>query len=187
MKTMLLSLFAVCLIFFNATAQNDSDNTRLIDDTLITSSGYRVVIGQDVKLGTGTLPYGDFKYIGFSQTSFMGSNNPRQQTVGKNWSGHLFKVKRFRVDGNKKRGYTYRLILGGGNIVNYECDIERAIAAGEIIVPDEFKPKSNIVVEVKSKISIADELGKLKKLLDEGVLTQAEYDLEKKKLLEQKQ
>jgi len=158
---------------------------KIVNDTLFTSSGYKVVIGQDVKLGTGTLPYGDFKFIGFSQTSFMGGN---RQTVGKNWSGHNFKVKKFRQDGNTKRGYTYKLILGGGNIVNYECDIERAIAAGEIIVPDEFKQKpQTVIVELKQPLSVADELNKLKKLYDDGVLTQEEYEAQKKKLLEGKQ
>jgi len=37
-----------------------------------------------------------------------------------------------------------------------------------------------------ANISVADELLKLKKLLDEGVLTQQEFDAQKKKLLEPK-
>ena len=179
----LLLLILVSNLPFHSYSQTDS-LPIIIGDTLFTSSGYKIVVGQDVKLGTGTLPYGEFKYIGFSQTSFMGGS---RETLGKNWSGHLFRVKRFRQDGNKKRGYKYVLILGGGNIVNYECDIERAIAAGEIVVPDEFKHKEKITVEVKPSFSVADELAKLKKLYDDGVLTKEEYDSQKKKLLEGKQ
>ena len=36
---------------------------------------------------------------------------------------------------------------------------------------------------VNSRISVADELTKLKTLLDQGVLTQAEFEAQKKKLL----
>lgn len=164
-----------------------AQETRVIDDTLYTANGFKIVVGDDVKLGTGTMPNGSYKYINFSQLSFMGGNNRNNNgDLGKNWNGHKFRVKYFRKDGTKKRGFTYKLILGGGNIVNYECDIESAIAVGEIIVPEEYRPKSNIVVEVKQNFSIADELAKLKKLLDDGVLNQEEYDIQKKKLLEQK-
>jgi hypothetical protein len=64
-------------------------------------------------------------------------------------------------------------------------DVENAITFGELIVPVEFRPKKeSVVVEVKQQTSVADELKKLKALLDDGTLTQEEYDAQKKKLLE---
>lgn len=179
-QSTLLLLFITVSLF--ATAQ--SDLPKVVEDTLFTTSGYNIITKQDIKLGMGSLPNGDFKYVTTSSTALFGSGNGPEGAKRK-MGGHLFKVKRFRTEGSKKRGYTYYLVLGAGDIVNYECDIESAITAGEIIIPDEFKTKpKDIVVQVKQEVSIADELTKLKKLLDDGVLTKDEYDAQKKKLLE---
>ena len=100
---------------------------------------------------------------------------------------HEYKVVRIEKRGNKKNGYSYYPIINVGAI-RYEVDIENAISVGEIVVPDEFKPKKEgPVVVVKQEVSVADEIAKLKKLLDDGVLTQAEFDAQKKKLLDKNQ
>lgn len=165
-----------------ALSHGQDELPKLIKDTLTTTSGFKIVAGTDVKLGTGTLPNGDFKYISISAGSWaaLSDASMRDMHVGRRYNGHLFHVKRFRVDGNKKRGYTYSLILGGGNISNYDCDIESAIAAGEIVVSDEFKPKVAGSVPASSS---ADELKKLKDLYDSGALTKDEYDSAKKKII----
>lgn len=154
----------------------------IVDDTLITTSGFRAVAGTDIKLGVGTLPNGDFKYITESSLSIMSLNEPsrRPPALGRKLSGHLFRIKKFRKEGSKKRGFTYYLILGGGNLVNYECDVENAIASGELVVPEEFRPKLS---QGDPTTSPADELKKLKGLLDAGAITQNEYDSAKKKIL----
>ncbi|CAM4379292.1 SHOCT domain-containing protein [Cytophagaceae bacterium 50C-KIRBA] len=182
-KFLLLAIF-IFLTSFNSFAQ-ETELPKIENDTLYTLSGYKIYEGQDLKLGSGSLPNGDFKYITISTTSWLTAGAPSQGAVGRKWNGHLFKVKKFRKEGTKKRGFTYYLILGGGNIVNYECDIESAIAFGEVVVPEKYRPnKSNgTVVEIKHELSIGDELAKLKKLLDDGVLTKEEYDALKKKLL----
>ena len=174
------------MIFSKSFSQeNNSELPRIDKDTLFTTSGYKIVNGQDIKLGTGSLPYGDFKYISISSTSWLTAGSTNQEPVGRKWNGHLFKVKKVRKEGTKKRGFTFYLVLGGGNIVNYECDIESAIATGEIVVPEEYRLKQKaVVVEIKQPISVADELTKLKKLYDDGVLTKEEYEAQKKKLLE---
>jgi hypothetical protein len=170
----------VIIITFSGNAQN-SDLPKVVGDTLITTSGYKAIVKDDLKLGVGTLPNGNFKYIQTSSASWVTAGGS-QITVGKAWSGHLFRIKKIRKQGSDKRGYTYWLVLGGGNIVNYECDIENAIASGEVVVPDEFKPKMSSTIVI-SNISVSDELVKLKKLLDDGILTKEEYDTQKKKLL----
>lgn len=157
---------------------------RIERDTLFTTSGYKIVDGADLKLGKGSLPNGDFKHISVSDRNWA-TMGAKQEAVGRKWNGHKFRVKKFRKEGNKKRGYTYYVILGGGNIVNYECDIESAIADGEIEVPAEYQKKDTPeTVVVKQEVSGADEIKKLKQLYDEGILTKEEYEAKKKKILE---
>ncbi len=194
MKSYLL-LFALTLLISKSYSQ-DSDTTlpRLVKDTLFTMSGYKIVVGQEINLGTGSTPDGDFKFIrrnssGFGTMMVMTDNNSynkSQLSLPRNLAGHKGKVAKIVTRGNKKIGIKYEPLVtfGAGR---YEIDVDNAIAAGEIIVPDEFKPKpktATTVVEVKQQVSVADELTKLKKLLDDGVLTKEEYEAQKKKLLE---
>lgn len=192
MKIRLLIIF--CAFLFSAAYSQDSELPKIIGDTLFTTSGYNIVEGQEIKVGRGTMVDGDFKYIRtnsssiFAYYSTTGYNNQANSANAfpRRNSGLKYKIKSVEKRGNKKHGYVYYAKIGSG-IVNYEIDVENAIESGELMVPDEFKPKSkeNItVVEVNSKISVADELIKLKKLLDDGVLTQEEYNEQKKKVLE---
>lgn len=191
----LLTVLSLTLFFSSAFSQeSDSTLPRIVKDTLFTTSGYKIVEGQEVKIGTGTMPDGDFKFIRtnasslfayYSTTGYQNQANaanafPRSQ------AGLKYKIKSVEKRGNKKHGYVYYAKLASG-LKKYEIDVENAIATGELSVPDEFKPKPKqqaVTVEVKQQISVADEIAKLKKLLDDGVLTQEEYDAQKKKLLE---
>lgn len=152
-------------------------------DTLFTTSGFNVIVGMDLKLGAGSLPNGDFKYVAISASSWANimDASMSKSGIGRRYSGHLVRVKKFRKDGNKKRGYVYNVIIGGGNIANYDCDIENAIASGEVVVPDEFKPK--LAGSSPATPDPADQLKKLKGLYDSGALTKEEYDSAKKKVL----
>jgi hypothetical protein len=156
---------------------------RVLKDTLFTTSGFRMVAGTDIKLGTGTLPNGDFKYVSISASSWANISDPSMSKsgIGRRYNGHLVHVKKFRKDGNKRRGYVFYAIVGGGNIVNYDIDVESAIASGELVVPDEFRPKTT--TPAATAVSPADELKKLKDLLDSGAITKDEYDSTKKKIL----
>lgn len=139
------------------------------------------------------MPDGDFRFIRtnsaslFAYHSNTGYNGLANQanSFPRNQSGLTYKVKRIEQRGSKKHGYVYYVIIGG--LVAYEIDVENAITSGELVVPDEFKPKpktATTVVEVKQPLSLADELAKLKKLYDDSVLTKDEYEAAKKKLLE---
>jgi hypothetical protein len=151
-------------------------------------------VGQNIHLGAGTTPDGDFKFIrrnssGFGTMMVTTDNNAYNKSelsLPRNMAGHQGKVVKIVTRGNKKIGITYEPLVTFG-MGRYEIDVENAIASGEIIVPDEFKPKpktSATVVEIKQQMSVADELTKLKKLRDDGVLTNEEYEAQKKKLLE---
>lgn len=189
-------LFFATLLIISKSFSQDSDSSlpRIFKDTLFTTSGYKIVVGQDINIGTGATPDGDFKFIrrnssGFGTAMIMTDNNSynkSQLSLPRNMAGHKGKVVKIVTRGNKKIGITYEPLITFGS-GRYEIDVDNAIATGELVVPDEFKPKAKTattVVEVKQQISVADELVKLKKLLDDGVLTQEEYDAQKKKLLE---
>lgn len=173
---------------------NNSELPRINNDTLFTTSGFKILDGEKIKIGTGSMPDGDFRFIRtnsaslfryYSTTGYNGLAN-QANSLPRSQSGLTYKIKRLEKRGNKRHGYVYYAIIGSG-MVNYEMDVENAISAGEIVVPDEFKPKPKTqVVEVKQQISVADEIAKLKKLYDDGVLTKDEYDAQKKKLLDQK-
>lgn len=168
-------------------AQSDSISKNM--DTLYLISGYKIIVGQDLKIGSGSTPNGSFKYIRsntsslFAYTSQTTNNADNANNLPRDMSGMSLKVKRIEKRGSKKMGYVYYPILKK-SLLAYECDIRNAIISNEIEVPDEFKPKEKPVVII-SKISAADEILKYKKLMDAGVLTKEEFETKKKKLLEE--
>lgn len=194
MKILITVLTAIAISTSAFCQDNDSTLPKIVNDTLFTTSGYKIVEGQEIKIGTGAMPDGDFKFIRRNSASLFNytSNNGYQNQANaanafpRSQAGLKYKIKSVEKRGNKKRGYVYYAKIGAG-LINYEIDVENAISSGELNVPDDFKPKSKttaVVVEVKQQVSIADELIKLKKLYDDGVLTKEEYEAQKKKLLE---
>ena len=190
MKKAIIIVLLTALI--EATYCQDSTLPKIENDTLFTTSGYKIVKKQMIKIGTGTMPDGDFKYIRASASSIISmtsthgdrsADNARRAFPRHN-SGTTFPVRRIDKLGNKKHGYVYYAKIGSA-IIDYEIDVENAIASGEIVVPEEYKPKpKNQVIEVKQQISVADELAKLKKLLNDSTLTKEEYEAQKKKILD---
>ncbi len=75
-------LFFATLFFFANSYSQDNDSTlpKVVEDTLFSTSGYKIVIGQDLNIGTGATPDGDFKFIrrnssGFGTAIIMSDNN----------------------------------------------------------------------------------------------------------------
>lgn len=118
--------------------RDTSDKKR---DGLILSNGKVIWEGEQIKCGRGTLPNGDFKYIHTAPASWLNMMtlshaNPLGEAyspIGRSYSGLNLDVKKIQKQGNKKRGFKYYLKVGGGNIVNYMCEIEDALASGEIV------------------------------------------------------
>ncbi|MFB6453758.1 SHOCT domain-containing protein [Chitinophaga sp. Hz27] len=191
------NLFFVCCCSMIAVAGYAQDGGSLLpkieNDTLFTTSGFTLARGQEVKMGVGSMPDGDFKFIRVNAASFFAYHSTsgyqglanQANALPRSQSGLVFKIKAIEARGDRKHGYVYYAKFGWA-MRNYEIDVENAIATGELTVPDEYKPKGKgltATVDNKPAVSVADELTKLKKLLDDGVLTQEEYNQQKKKLL----
>ena len=183
-------------IVFSTISVFGQKESKFENDILTTSTGFQIKEGDNLKLGIGSADDGAFNFIRVNANSLFRTYSPNglntrgaaaNNALPSNYSGLNIEVARIEKRGSQKRGYVYYAIVKVGNMIRYEMDVENAILKEEIIIPDEFKPlskKTQNVVEVKQQISLADELTKLKKLQDDGVLTKEEYELQKKKLLE---
>jgi hypothetical protein len=182
------SLFTLLLCFtaIAVHSQAQDSGSKINGDTLVTTMGFKIIKGNDLKIGVGTMPDGDFKYIRTnsasllnytSSTGYQGLAN-QANALPRSSSGQTMKVIRVESRGNKKRGFVNYVVLGG--FKRFEVDVDNAITTGELVVPNEFKPK---VAGAIATISSADELKKYKELLDSGAITQAEYDAKKKQIL----
>lgn len=165
------------------------------EDTVWLSDAVRFIVGHDVRVGSGSTDDGSFKYIRISSASwthFSSSDGANSRAANEaislpvTFSGLKMHIKKLRVVGNKKRGYVIYLVLGGGTLTNYECDIVQAVKYGEIDCKNcesMRKSKINTTTIINNGQSTADELAKLKKLKDDGVLTEDEFQIQKAKLL----
>ncbi|GAC1311683.1 MAG: hypothetical protein NVSMB24_31700 [Mucilaginibacter sp.] len=162
------------LFFYNAYAQRQYK--------AINGITYR--IGDTVKLGLGSSPGGTFLYLqmgGWAAVmSYDVNKGPNQMNIGRGYANTaviIKKIKSGKISGVEK----YWFVVGGSNLTNYNLFIDEAIQVCEVVPcqsPDTFTGQQS----AEDKF---DKLKKLKALLDSGAITRAEYDEQKKKLLEQ--
>ncbi len=168
-------LFLFCLLAsLNSVAQ------KLTEYRAINGVNYK--IGDTVKLGRGSAPNGTFMYLQMGGwgaiMSYDADKGANQLNIGRAYANTaviIKKIKFYAISGVQKMTFT----VGGGNITNYVLTIDDAIQACEVVpCQDPNNPNNQSAAS-----SVADELIKWKKLLDQGAITQAEYDAQKKKLL----
>lgn len=148
-------------------------------DSIVCSNGWVIKVGQNINLGTGSMADKSFAYVGTAPNLLSTIPIP----LGSSYAGLNLTVKRI-VEKKFKGAKKIELVVGGGNIVNYRVQIEQAIEFGEILPPIEFRKKTEPQVIIQNNSSVADELAKLKKLYDNGILSKEEFEAQKKKLLE---
>ena len=137
MKKILL----VLTITFFATTGFCQDLPRIEHDTLYTKSGYNVTEGMLVRLGTGSNSVdGSFLFVKRNED---GPYNDYKNILPASWKDVRMHVYRVTKRGNKKNGYTYYALLLAHSGPKVQVDLDRAIKAGEIIVPDSIKTTSN--------------------------------------------
>lgn len=172
-------LFLICLLFtpiFSFSQQNEFGH--VIKDTLFLNNGAKFVEGQKLKLAYGSGANKTFEFIALSPYSIAGALKLESR-----WSNHEMVIKKFTSYGTKKTGHKLYIVLGGGNLSPYWCDIVSAMDNGEVIVPGINDKKTSTAIMQQAPSSAADELKKLKELFDNGALTKDEYDSAKKKIL----
>lgn len=202
MKKLLFTLL-LCPVFSKA----QQILPRFENDTLFTSSGYKIYKGQILHLANGSSAAGYFRFIKFH--SSMARNDTYTLQNGSILVNRLRNYKNSGGDNQNIRVAGTATLTDGRKIeVDFFFDFEKAIESpdrlpNELTVPEEFKNKrvEPVIKEVKKqvapeeikkpdtpedlkKILIADEIKKLFDLYKAGALTKEEYEAQKKKLLE---
>jgi hypothetical protein len=138
------------------------------------SNGVTYHVGDTLRLGRGTKSDGSFLYV--EDRGII--PNPRSvRTLPKEFDnvGAIIKsMRKMTVNGIDK----YMFMVNPGGPMRYSVFIDDAIGACEVKPCAADSPKQQTG-------SVADEIKKLKSLLDAGAITQSEYDKQKKKLLNQ--
>jgi hypothetical protein len=190
-----ISLF----LFLNAFSQdstfqkvfnNKKDAERAIKgNRYISSVGWEIKVDDNIKLGKGSMPDKTFAFI-TEMPNLLTYNQYKDYDNSKlshTYNGRDAKIADFYVAGTRKSGFYIIAKIKVGQLSRYVVDIENSIDVNELEVPAQYvkiKKTDAPTVVVKQEISVGDELAKLKKLYDDGVLTKEEYELQKKKLLE---
>ena len=152
---------------------------RFENDTLYTTSGYKIYKGQKLQFAQGTGTKGAFRFVKLSP----GNNSTTTQFTNKTII--VQKLRDFNISG-LGNGYitiSSKIEFSDGSKlpVMFDLVFDRAIESfpglpSELIVPEEFKKTT--------PSSIADEIAKLYKLYQDSILTKEEFDKLKKKLIE---
>ncbi len=169
-KLLLLGIFS--FVFVSANAQKVEKLKKYK-----ASNGIIYKVGDQIKLGRGSGANGAFVYVTMGGWAMIESG--KITPLAPSNAGLIVKIKKIKKYNYKHYKGVY-FTVGGGNITNYNIDIENAIAAGEIQSPINKKLTQEKNNNNNDKY---DELLKIKKLFDMGVLTKEEYEAEKKKIL----
>lgn len=145
-------------------------------DEYTASNGTTYKVGDEITLGRGSDTDGSFVYVKMGGWAVM-SMTPEELRLPAANANLIVTIKKIKkYDTKRLRGIQFT--VGGGNITNYTMDIENAIATCEIKDCKEEGTVANATLPDRY-----DQLAKLKKLYDDGVLTEEEYEIEKEKIL----
>ncbi len=150
-----------------------------------TAAGTVVHVGDTLRLGRGTLATGEFQYVYVPANVFTGSP---QINFSSQMSNLSVRVKDLRFQQSKNYGNKTVAVVKA-NTLNGCVDLDAAESAGELITANTRRAAVSATVPVPTAapagaaLSTADELLKLKKLYDQKILTKAEYEAQKVRLL----
>jgi len=151
---------------------------RYENDTLYTSSGFKIYKGQTLQFGKGTGTNGRFRYV-----------NIKSETPYATLANNSIVIKKLKNFGISVLGNGYIEIIGritykdgSKGSIDIHMAFDRAIEnspdlPSELIVPDEYRNRQ--------QLNVADEIRKLDNLYKAGIITKEEFEARKKKLLEQ--
>ncbi|GAB4052470.1 SHOCT domain-containing protein [Spirosoma litoris] len=192
MKSILTTLlFTSTIAVYSQPVTADEMREKRVDSDRL-SAGYQTSIpgwviknGDTLTFGKASLPNKQFAFIyenpaGFGTTYVNGRMVYRY--MESNYAGKRGIVKDLVQNGTKRQGFKMCAVVGVGMPVRYYTELDNAIEAGEIVPPAQFR---SVGSQPTKNGSVADELIKLKQLLDAGAITQDEFNSQKKKLLNQ--
>ncbi|KZS41870.1 hypothetical protein AWE51_00040 [Aquimarina aggregata] len=130
-------------------------------------------VGDRIKMGQGSSADGNFVYL--KMAGWM-AGSPDAVPIGSAYASMELKIKKIKRYNQKMFKGVY-FTIGGGNLVNYNLDIENAISTCEV---ENCTKKTEAKVVTEDKY---DQLKKIKKLFDDGILSENEYNTEKTKIL----
>ena len=175
--------FVFVLFLYPLISIAQKPGARFENDTLYTTSGYKIYKGQIIQLASGTAENGKkFRFIKY-QNGGLTLEAARFQ----NTSILVKKLSDFTISGlgNRYIGISGTITYRDGSKSKIEIDLnfDRAInnfagLPAEIVVPEEFRNKL-------PEGGIIDEIERLYRLYKEGALTKEEYEALKKKIIEQ--
>ncbi len=146
-------------------------------------NGKTYKVGDTVKVALGSMPDGNFKYIQASPLiPTPPTRNNNSLSARKDFANTITIIRKIKKNANLSGAEKVLFNVKVRGPITYDIWIEEAIAACEI-TPCVNNTKSAPINTGQG--SVADELLKLKTLLDAGALTQAEFDAQKKRLLAQ--
>ena len=183
-----ITLLFVLLFTYFVNAQENSFDGK----TLILKNGGSITVGEDLTLGKGTKDNGYFRYIEVNSQSMMRAYN----TNGTNWGVQdansmssqyndlKGKVIKIQERGNRRTGKKWYAVIGVGDVRRYQVDIENALISGEILVEGSTLGKKELEPKTENQmVSKADELLKIKTLLEDGLITEEEFNQMKSEIL----
>lgn len=169
MKSIILTILTISISLLG-----NSQIPKFENDTLYTTSGFKIYKGQKLQFAKGTGNNGTFRFVK------LPSGNSKT-TIFTDKTIVVQKLNDFNIS---SLGIAYIRIIskiefndGSNLLVNFDLVFDRAIESfpglpSELIVPEEFKKKT--------LPSIADEISKLYKLYQDSVLTKEEFEKLKK-------
>ena len=148
-------------------------------ETYTASNGKTYKIGDTVRVALGSMPDGNFKYVQVSPPLFAPpTRNSSSLSARRDFANTNVIIRKIKKSAQLSGSEKIVLNVKVRGLVTYDIWIEEAIAACEVTP---CAAKSTTIATG----SVADELLKLKKLLDAGAITTDEFNAQKKKLLAQ--
>lgn len=148
------------------------------------SNGITYHINDTVRLGKGSNPNGSFMFvqdrgIGFTLPGPPGRSGGGSRSLPRdlaNGGAVIRSIKKVKENNLEK----YVFMVNAGGPLRFSLFIDDAISVCEVTPCKQSGVGSPVPVA-----SVADEIKKLKELMDSGAITKEEYEARKKKLLDQ--
>lgn len=175
-----MNRFVIIFLFCPFISQGQKPVPRFENDTLYTTSGYKIYKGQMLQLASGTAENNKFRFI-----KLRNGGGNLDASKFQNTKIFVQKIYDYEVSGlgNHYIGLSGIVTFKDGSTGNIRIDInfDKAIEnfAGlpsELIVPEEFRNKN--------PVGAIDEIERLFQLYKAGALTKEEYETLKKKVIE---